>query len=71
MRTTTLAPFRTGVQKSAADGFIAGLTARLVKFAEYRRTLAELRALADWQLRDIGLDRRDLRTRAHAATYGN
>ncbi|MBP7242977.1 DUF1127 domain-containing protein [Amaricoccus sp.] len=72
MTTALLAPFRAGVhQESAYDGLFSRVAARIVKFTQYRRTLAELQALADWQLRDLGIAGMDLRTLARKAAYGN
>lgn len=64
---------------SHADATIArpdngGLFARAQKsFAQYRlyrKTLAELEALNDRELRDLGLSRYDLRTLAYDSVYG-
>jgi uncharacterized protein YjiS (DUF1127 family) len=40
------------------------------KFRAYRATLADLRALTDRQLGDVGLTRATLREAAHRAVYG-
>jgi uncharacterized protein YjiS (DUF1127 family) len=40
------------------------------KFRAYRATLADLRALTDRQLGDVGLTRGTLREAAHRAAYG-
>lgn len=71
--TTTLAPFRPGAfsARRAFAGFLGRTAARVAMFAEYRRTLAELSALAEWQREDIGLAGRDLQKVAHTAVYGN
>ncbi|MBP7003070.1 MAG: DUF1127 domain-containing protein [Amaricoccus sp.] len=68
-----LAPFRPGVldSTSAFDGPFARIAARMARFAEYRRTLAELRALTPRQLTDAGLHGRDLKTVARTSIYGN
>ena len=72
MTTALHAPFRAGVpQESADNGLFSRVATRMAKSAQYRRTLAELQALADWQHRDIGIDGIDLRTVARAAAYGN
>lgn len=52
------APLWSGIGRAWAD------------FTTYRRTLAELRALTDKQLGDLGLSRDTLRTTAHTAVYG-
>lgn len=40
------------------------------KFQAYRTTLADLRALTDRQLGDVGLTRDTLKATAHRAVYG-
>lgn len=71
MTTAMLAPFRPGAFKaeSAFDGFLSRAAAKLATYAEYRRTLAELRALTGRQREDAGFAGHDLKTVARAAAY--
>jgi uncharacterized protein YjiS (DUF1127 family) len=73
MTTAMLAPFRPGAfnPESAFDGILARAAAKLATYAEYRRTLAELRALTDRQREDLGLAGLDVKAVAHSAAYEN
>ena len=74
MTTTIAAPQETGLAGAGAGQADQGWTARLRRaWAEhraYRSTLAELEALTDRELRDLGLSRWDLRSVAREAVYG-
>lgn len=48
----------------------SGLARSWADYKTYRRTLAELRALTDRSLADLGMDRTALNTIAHQAVYG-
>lgn len=56
-------------------GFFArilnGLTERYTQYAAYRKTMAELSALSDRELRDLGLHRSMIRFLAHEEAYGS
>ena len=57
-----------------ADGgffsrMIAGLTTRYAQHAAYRRCMAELSALSDRDLRDLGLHRSMIRSIAREEAY--
>jgi uncharacterized protein YjiS (DUF1127 family) len=52
-------------------GAVHALQARMARRALYRRTLAELSALGNRELNDMGLSRASLRAVAHEAVYGN
>jgi len=52
------------------DTVSARLSQAWEKFRAYRATLADLRALTDRQLGDVGLTRATLREAAHRAVYG-
>lgn len=49
----------------------SGLAHSWADYRNFRRTLAELRALTDRRLADIGMERVDLKAIAHRAVYGN
>jgi len=54
-----------------AEGALAGLRARLARHRKYRQTVAELAALSERELSDLGLSRADIRRVAReAATRG-
>jgi uncharacterized protein YjiS (DUF1127 family) len=55
-----------GVEQTAA-GSIAHLARRFADWRDYRRAVAELRALDMRQREDLGLDGRDMRDVARAA----
>lgn len=40
------------------------------EYKQYTKTVAELSALSDRELRDLGVSRFDIRNIAHEATYG-
>ena len=42
---------------------------KLANYAQYRRTVRELNALDSAQLRDVGLNRRDIKSVARAAAF--
>ena len=52
------------------DTVSARLSQAWEKFRAYRATLADLRALTDRQLGDVGLTRATLREAARRAVYG-
>ncbi|WP_407492501.1 DUF1127 domain-containing protein [Pseudooceanicola sp. MF1-13] len=60
---------------TAEGGFfsrmMAGLAARYAQHAAYRKCVAELAALNDRELRDLGLHRSMIRSLAHEAAYRN
>jgi uncharacterized protein YjiS (DUF1127 family) len=51
-------------------GLWASLTERYTKYSVYRATVAELDALTDRELADLGLHRSQLRDVAYEAAYG-
>lgn len=48
---------------------VAGLTERYTQYAAYRKCLAELSALNDRELRDLGLHRSMIRSLAYEEAY--
>jgi uncharacterized protein YjiS (DUF1127 family) len=50
---------------------VAGLTERYNQYAAYRKCVAELSALSDRELRDLGLHRSMIRSLAHEEAYRN
>jgi len=58
---TTQAPV---LAQAPARGFVDGLIARFAAWRIYRRTVAELSALSDRELDDIGLIRSEIPTYA-------
>lgn len=55
----------------SSDGFLNRINRAWDNFRAYRATLAELRALTDRQLADLGLGRASIRAVAHRAVYGH
>ncbi len=62
---------RASALETAVDAGLAHVRTAWEQSRRYRRTLAELRSLSPRMLRDLDLDRRDLRAFAHRAVYGN
>ncbi len=54
----------------AHDGFFARLGHAIADYRLYRRTLGELEALSDRELRDLGLSRFSIRQVAYDSVYG-
>jgi uncharacterized protein YjiS (DUF1127 family) len=50
------------------DGLWAGLSARLARYRNYRRTLNELAALSDRDLTDMGIHRSNIQDIAREAS---
>ena len=50
---------------------ISSLRSRYSKHAAYRRTLHELEAMSDADMRDLNMARADVRRIAYQAVYGN
>jgi uncharacterized protein YjiS (DUF1127 family) len=57
--------------RSLASDLATSLREALTQRLTYRRTLAELRALPDRMLRDLGFTRAELKTIARRETYGH
>jgi uncharacterized protein YjiS (DUF1127 family) len=57
-------------ERGANRGFFARIRESLAKYREYRRTIAELEALSDTDLRDLGLSRLSIRQIAYESVYG-
>lgn len=55
---------------AASEGAVARLRAAWADWRLYRRTLAELEALSDRDLADLGLFRQDLPAVARETVYG-
>lgn len=55
--------------KSAAAGFIGGLSQRFARYRTYRRTVDELESLNDRELSDLGIHRSMIRGIAYRAAY--
>ena len=55
----------------SATGTVDRLRAVWTKYATHRKTLAELRNLSTWALRDLDFNRGDLATIAHREVYGH
>ena len=53
------------------EGFLGRIARAWGNFQAYNATLAELRALTDRQLADLGLGRSGIRAAARQAVYGN
>lgn len=53
------------------EGLLGKITRAWNNFRTYHATLAELTALTDRQLGDLGLGRGGIRAIAHRAVYGN
>ena len=74
MTTANAASTAAGVLAAGAEQRIETASARLrqawERFRAYRATLAELRALTDRQLGDVGLTRATLEETARRAVYG-
>lgn len=74
MTTTSAARHETGLVASGAERTGRDWTARLRRAWQdhrtYRATLAELAALTDRELGDLGIHRVDLRSIAREAVYG-
>ena len=72
MTTTSAARHETGfVASGAKPNWTAGLRRAWTDYRAYRATLAELSALTDKELGDIGMRRETLRRTAREAVYGN
>jgi uncharacterized protein YjiS (DUF1127 family) len=55
---------------AVASGWIAQMRKSWADYALYRRTLGELMALNDRELRDLGLSRLSIREVAYDSVYG-
>lgn len=55
--------------KGAGAGFFGRLAERLTRYGAYRRCVAELSALSDRELGDLGLHRSMIRSLAHEEAY--
>ena len=67
MSDTTLAH----MQPSGRIGaFHASLAGRIARYRAYRKTLAELEALSEHELEDLGLTRGTIRDVAYRSVYG-
>jgi len=56
-----------------ADHIVAALKSlseSVARYRLYRKTVSELSALSNHELEDLGLNRANLRSAAHTATYG-
>lgn len=75
MTTATASAAGAGVLATGAERTLGtwqdGLRAAWEKHRAYRASVAELNALTDRDLADIGIGRSDIRARAREAIYGN
>ena len=51
------------------NGFLTGMSVKAAQYRTYRRTLAELEALTDRELCDLGISRLSIRAIAYRAAY--
>lgn len=54
-----------------SEGFLGKITRAWEEFRAYHATVAELKALTDRQLADLGIGRSGIRAIARRAVYGN
>ncbi|MFT3974456.1 MAG: DUF1127 domain-containing protein [Amaricoccus sp.] len=73
MTASSTAKFGSGftVVGERTEGLLGRINRAWQDFRAYHATLAELRALSDRQLADLGLGRAGIRGIAHRSVYGN